>query len=689
MRPPPPGLAVIRSSPLFDATWYAHRHPDVGQSGMHPAAHFLRFGRVLRRPAGPDFDTQFCMDTYADIRRSRLNPLVVHHLAAETDPRPTTPAERDRIVRVSKAGWTPHVAVTLLLRGDHPSPRLDRSINSALQACAGHGNAEVVVSADPGLDLCRHMARRWPVAWAAGLLRGAKTGAGDRIGGTVLMIQLGQEVSAQEFMAMEVLAAEHKTGFVLHRLSGPWDDPASHQIAMPGWIFRSLRRDARRLPWSDDGTDLLLSALRRFPAVPLLREEARDSVLRQNPYLRDLVAWQPLANITKVVDVATPPPLPRAAPPSDLVRQSTAFNAALSAMAQLRDPPARQQMLHRLNRHKIRIIETASATCALEGLFAPQKAGSREPVAPQELSLFVCVRDEADFLAVLVPHYRSLGVSRFFVVDDGSAMPVTDLQLGPDVAVFRPLHGDFRSSKTLWIECLMKAFLSPGAWTLTVDADEFLRLPAPFTDLQSLIDHLEAKGRDFATALLLDMVPGPEAMLGAPSTDPRQGMTHFLDDSRPACASYLQAPTVTWGFGHDWGAVSWRFDVRHRLFGTLDSLRKIPLFRYRGDRHPNQGFHTFDHLDPSRDPGPDIWRQGPVLPLSHYKLARLFDDDHRGRMLAQAGNYHADTSANIARAFAGPATTALQALRDLTPHLRPAEQADRVTRAFRDGPASG
>lgn len=682
MRQPPAALAVIRESPLFDATWYARRYADVGQSGLHPAAHFLRFGRILRRPAGPDFDTGFCMDTYNDIRRSRLNPLVVHHTAADVDRRPTTPAQWNRIVDDGKAGWKPGVAITLLLRGHRTSLHLDRTIDSALQACVGHGDAELVVST--AQDLCDHISRRWPVAWAAGHLRISATGVDHTVGGTILMIQPGHVVSGQELTTLEDFAAAHDPGFVLHRLLGQWDDPASHQIAMPGWLFRNLRHDSRRLPWSDDGTDLLLSALHRFPAVPLIRERGRDDVFQQNPHLRDLLACQPLANITRVLDDVTAPPMTRSTPPADLVREATAFNAALSAMAELREPAARQQMLHRLNRHKMRIIETVPAACALNGLFAPQVDGSRDPVVPDELSLFVCVRDEADFLAVLVPHYRALGVDRFFVIDDGSAMRVEDLNLGPDVAVFRPVRGDFRSSKTLWIECLMKAFLSPDAWTLTVDADEFLHLPAPFTNLHQVICHLESQRRDVAIALLLDMVPDAGVMHKRSSADPRQGMTHFLDDARPACTSYLEAPTVDWGFGRDWGAISWRFDVRHRLFGTFDSLRKMPLFRYRGDRHPNQGFHTFDHLDTSRDPNTAIWRDDPVLPLPHYKLAKLFDNHERERMLARVDNYHANTSANIARTFAGSVASTLRALQDLAPHLHPAAQADRVTKAFRE-----
>ena len=52
-------LEEIRSSHEFDPGWYGRQYPDVGFVGMDPALHFLRYGRLLRRSPGLDFDSVF------------------------------------------------------------------------------------------------------------------------------------------------------------------------------------------------------------------------------------------------------------------------------------------------------------------------------------------------------------------------------------------------------------------------------------------------------------------------------------------------------------------------------------------------------------------------------------------------------------------------------------------------------
>ena len=47
---------ILLGSGLFDAAWYAEAYPDVALTGLDPAAHFLAYGRLLRRRPGPDVD---------------------------------------------------------------------------------------------------------------------------------------------------------------------------------------------------------------------------------------------------------------------------------------------------------------------------------------------------------------------------------------------------------------------------------------------------------------------------------------------------------------------------------------------------------------------------------------------------------------------------------------------------------
>ena len=60
----PMDLELIRTSPDFDAGWYLSAYPDVAQSRMDPAEHFLRFGQLLNRDPGPGLCLRFVRHLY-------------------------------------------------------------------------------------------------------------------------------------------------------------------------------------------------------------------------------------------------------------------------------------------------------------------------------------------------------------------------------------------------------------------------------------------------------------------------------------------------------------------------------------------------------------------------------------------------------------------------------------------------
>jgi hypothetical protein len=73
-------LAKIRSSPLFDGTWYLQQYPDVVRSGLSPALHYLRHGAAQRKDPGPHFDARAYLKEHPDLPR-RVNPLL-HYQAS-------------------------------------------------------------------------------------------------------------------------------------------------------------------------------------------------------------------------------------------------------------------------------------------------------------------------------------------------------------------------------------------------------------------------------------------------------------------------------------------------------------------------------------------------------------------------------------------------------------------------------
>ncbi len=69
----------LKRSGLFEAEWYCRTYPDVRETGIDPALHYLRYGWVLGRDPGPNFDLDFYCERYPDIAESGVNP-VLHFL---------------------------------------------------------------------------------------------------------------------------------------------------------------------------------------------------------------------------------------------------------------------------------------------------------------------------------------------------------------------------------------------------------------------------------------------------------------------------------------------------------------------------------------------------------------------------------------------------------------------------------
>nr|WP_298249120.1 class I SAM-dependent methyltransferase [uncultured Halomonas sp.] len=75
-------IELLEQSKLFDAGWYLERYPDIAQHkrfSREPLAHYLMYGGFEGRDPGPDFDSHFYLQRYADVRDKGANPLV-HYL---------------------------------------------------------------------------------------------------------------------------------------------------------------------------------------------------------------------------------------------------------------------------------------------------------------------------------------------------------------------------------------------------------------------------------------------------------------------------------------------------------------------------------------------------------------------------------------------------------------------------------
>jgi hypothetical protein len=72
-------VAYIRNSTLFQQDWYLARNPDVAQSGIDPARHYLLAGGFEGRDPGPEFSSTWYLEMYLDGQLTEINPLL-HYL---------------------------------------------------------------------------------------------------------------------------------------------------------------------------------------------------------------------------------------------------------------------------------------------------------------------------------------------------------------------------------------------------------------------------------------------------------------------------------------------------------------------------------------------------------------------------------------------------------------------------------
>ena len=138
-------------------------------------------------------------------------------------------------------------------------------------------------------------------------------------------------------------------------------------------------------------------------------------------------------------------------------------------------------------------------------------------IKPDDILVFVCLRNEMNRLPWFFRHYREMGATHFLVVDndstDGSAEFLSnqnDVSLWSTSASYRDSR--FGLDWTSWL--LMR--YGRGHWCLTVDADELLVYAhMGQRSLRDLTHWLEKNGHSALGALMLDLYP--HGTLGEPA----------------------------------------------------------------------------------------------------------------------------------------------------------------------------
>ena len=123
------------------------------------------------------------------------------------------------------------------------------------------------------------------------------------------------------------------------------------------------------------------------------------------------------------------------------------------------------------------------------------------------LDCVVLVHNELRILEEFFRHYRDLGVTRFFVVDDRSNDGTFEwLQKQADVMIFTPAAAtEYRTHKKLWRSEILDKYCH-DRWVLAPDADEwFVYKDMETKPLARVIVELEEEGARALPAVMVDM----------------------------------------------------------------------------------------------------------------------------------------------------------------------------------------
>lgn len=202
-----------------------------------------------------------------------------------------------------------------------------------------------------------------------------------------------------------------------------------------------------------------------------------------------------------------------------------------------------------------------------------------------DILLFSTIRNEHERLPFFLNHYRDLGVTQFFFVENASEDDsLAYLASQPDCAIWAATSS-YKAARfgVDWQNHLLRKF-GTGRWCLSVDADEILVYSGmDRVDLPKLVDWLDGEGLHAFGALMLDMYPKGRLSEGtnAPGADPFAQLCWF--DGGPYRAQRQLLLRNLWVQG----------GARERVFFSdspkkSPTLNKVPLVKWaRGMAYVN------------------------------------------------------------------------------------------------------
>ena len=216
------------------------------------------------------------------------------------------------------------------------------------------------------------------------------------------------------------------------------------------------------------------------------------------------------------------------------------------------------------------------------------------PVRPQEIRMFMAVRNESLRLPFVLEYYFAKGVDRTFVIDNGSSDETASIVLSKKNAHLFYTK-DTYANQGYWIDVLLRRY-GVGHWCLIIDADEVLIYPHyERITLRQLCTFLDQESFNTMDSILLDMYPNIplNGIAYKKGTDPLLIAPWFDKGSYTSGMSgpeYLHEKDMVYE-----GPQRLFGGMRKRVFGVNACLSKFPLVKFNKSMFLCAGAHYIQH----------------------------------------------------------------------------------------------
>lgn len=273
--------------------------------------------------------------------------------------------------------------------------------------------------------------------------------------------------------------------------------------------------------------------------------------------------------------------------------------------------------------------------------------------------VFSVMRNEAQRLPYWLEHYRALGVSKFFVIDNGSDDGTLEILLAqPDCIVFENKESYLASRFGIdWINALQDEY-GVGHWCMVADVDELFVFSKKFgSTLPELVVKMEEEGAEGVFTIMVDMY-SPNSLK---DVDYKQGTPFQTQcnafDARP----YFSLPVKECPYINVVGGVRQRmffpefsrrslvdrvrwkigniFKIKEWMFVRPPVVSKVPFIKWRKGCALISSAHTVN----------PVKLFSARCALLHFKF---FGDFHKKALIEIKRNQHYDGSREYRRYFA-------------------------------------